>query len=356
MKKNRILSLMFAAVLAVGAAGCEQNDSSGETAVVSAATALTTTAVTSEASGEETAPDRYTKQKVRLISIENGILTCEYEGETKTFSADCMREEAPVGAGRTVTEKVLERLFASQDEVCAELLFDGRRLVSVDVKKPNNVTDFDNYSMEGFAADPKNNLKSTEVSLVRNGSTVELSSPGSTVKCDINDMNSQYKGNIPVEADRIRFEAVRLPDGYVMLIRLFRYDHDEDSPGGPCPQYKAYDCKEKYSYFGTVISCTEDRAIVLLNDGVTTCDVPTYYNDGEIEESAKVMITLDADPSIFGSGNHFISEYAVFYTCPEKCMLGGNYDFSKLAYAIPDKTDPIKFICTLIDKENTSYQ
>lgn len=354
MKKNRILSLMFAAVLAAGAAGCEQNDSSGETAVVSAATALTTTAVTSEASDEETAPDRYTKQKVRLISIENGILTCEYEGETKTFSADCMREEAPVGAGRTVTEKVLERLFASQDEVCAELLFDGRQLVSVDVKKPNNVTDFDNYSMEGFAADPKNNLKSTEVSLVRNGSTVELSSPGSTVKCDINDMNSQYKGNIPVEADRIRFEAVRLPDGYVMLIRLFRYDHDEDSPGGPCPQYSPYSCDDLYGFFGTVQSVSDGRAEVLLNDGITVCNVPAYYYEDEPCEGQQVLLTLDAEPELFGSGECFTADYAVFTTHPEAFVEGyKKEDHAKYAYALRDEHNSVVYHGVMRDEALT---
>ena len=320
---------------------------------------ITTTADLSAFSETVTSFDNNVKdnqRRVKVVKYENEQLTYEYEDKLVTNSLPVsILDDINYGNGPTLAERIINNRF--REIIYADIMLNSKDdIIYCDVYTPNEIENCTNDSIVNRLHSGLN-LEQTEMTLNRvGGSRVELSNEYITLEADLNDLDNLYKGHIPDNAERIAFKGIRFKNGELMLTMIMVFDHYEDSPGGPCPQYKAYDCKEKYSYFGTVISCTEDRAIVLLNDGVTTCDVPTYYNDGEIEESAKVMITLDADPSIFGSGNHFISEYAVFYTCPEKCMLGGNYDFSKLAYAIPDKTDPIKFICTLIDKEKTLYQ
>ena len=93
---------------------------------------------------------------------------------------------------------------------------------------------------------------------------------------------------------------------------------------------------------------TEGRAKVLLNDGKTVCDVPTYYNDGELSEGLEVMVTLDAEPSLFGSKKEYKSEFAVFYTDPEVYNYR-HFDFGTLAYAKHSDSDITKFIYTQTD-------
>ena len=105
--------------------------------------------------------------------------------------------------------------------------------------------------------------------------------------------------------------------------------------------------KDLYRFFGTVKSLSADRATVLLTDGKTTCDVPTYYNDGELKEGMDVMLVLDADASLFGSGESFKDDYAVFYTEPKEYLLKKYDDISKLVYAKLDANNANKYVVTL---------
>ena len=110
-----------------------------------------------------------------------------------------------------------------------------------------------------------------------------------------------------------------------------------------------------YRFFGTVQSVKDGRASVLLTDGKTTCDVPTYYNDGEVKEGAEVMIVLDAEPSLFGSGEEYKADYAVFYTDPKSILLKKHRDISTLAYALIDPDNSRNLIVTTV-KELEAFE
>ncbi|MBR1383401.1 MAG: hypothetical protein IJ555_06270 [Ruminococcus sp.] len=48
------------------------------------------------------------------------------------------------------------------------------------------------------------------------------------------------------------------------------------------------------------------------------------------------MLTLDAEPTLFGSGERYTAEYAVFYTDPKTFNTSGR-EFDSLAYAKYEK-------------------
>lgn len=62
----------------------------------------------------------------------------------------------------------------------------------------------------------------------------------------------------------------------------------------------------------------------------------TKQTAGEVTEGAEVMLTLDAEPLLFSSGERYIAEYAVFYTRPE-IYNTSDLAFESLAYAKYDK-------------------
>ena len=62
----------------------------------------------------------------------------------------------------------------------------------------------------------------------------------------------------------------------------------------------------------------------------------TKQTAGEVTEGAEVMLTLDAESSLFGSGERFEDDYAVFHTRPETYNPSGR-EFESLAYAKYDK-------------------
>ena len=75
---------------------------------------------------------------------------------------------------------------------------------------------------------------------------------------------------------------------------------------------------------------SDGKATFILNDGKTVCTAPTYFNDGEVTEGAQVMVTLDEDTSLYGSGESKEYDFAVFYTSPD------TYDFENKMYALDD--------------------
>jgi hypothetical protein len=117
--------------------------------------------------------------------------------------------------------------------------------------------------------------------------------------------------------------------------------------------YVPYCNPEFPCFFGTVQSCDEETAEILLNDGKTVCNVPTYYCDGDLQENMQVMVTLDCDTTLFDSEEIRNFDYAVIYTNPEDYN-SGNKDFDTLAYAYASKNELGRFVYTTKDKLGAS--
>ena len=305
---------------------------------------LTTVSKPSESESKAQAPIR-----AKIISYENEMLTCEYDGGEHSLPLPIkVLDDTPYDRGKTVAEKIIDNRFGIT--IYADLYMNlAGTIYRCDIYKPNGIEMCTNNSYFGDKTKDKK-LNETEMTLKRTGgSKVELSNQFGNISADLNDMASLYKGDIPDYAERIGFSGVRFKDGELMLTMVRVYVRDEDSPGGPVPTYEAYTCKDKYLFFGTVQSLSEGRAKVLLTDGKTLCDVPIYYTDGELAAGMEVMLTLNAEPSLYGSGKKYKDDFAVFHTDPAEYNTSGS-GFSELAYARYDQADIFDYIYTKADE------
>lgn len=330
-------ALLIAAALAI-LSGCAESNSVSEVNVNSE--------TTTHIAGSSTSEENDEPMRVKIISYENEKLTYEYEGQQYTIELPVnVLDDAPYGTGKTVGEKIIDNPFG--ETTLADLTFNAvGSITRCDVYTPNGLERCTNdsfFDTKGEAV----RLEDTEVALKRTGGCeVELYNRFGSVKADLNQLDSYYKADLPETAERIAFTGVRFKGGQLILTMLSVYDHDEESPGGPCPQYAPLCNKEKYSFFGTVESLNEDRAAVLLTDEKTLCDLPRYFTDGELSEGMQVMVTLNAEPELYGSGKIFTDSFAVFHTDPTEYNTSGE-EFSKLAYAAYDPVDHFKYKYTL---------
>ena len=319
MKKLIILLLVLVMLSA-----CTDDGNGMSVNEPSDASSITRESLTSVSKPSESESKAQAPVRAKIISYEN--------------------DDTPYDRGKTVAEKIINNRFGKT--IYADLYMNlAGTIYRCDIYKPNGIEMCTNNSYFGDKTKDKK-LDETEMTLKRTGeSKVELSNQFGNISADLNDMASLYKGDIPDYAERIGFSGVRFKDGELMLTMVRVYVRDEDSPGGPVPTYEAYTCKDKYLFFGTVQSLSEDRAKVLLTDGKTLCDVPIYYTDGELAAGMEVMLTLNAEPSLYGSGKKYKDDFAVFHTDPAEYNTSGS-GFSELAYARYDQVDIYEYIYT----------
>lgn len=356
MKRIFWTFILTAAVMLAGCSDSEGLSSDRQTESITSQTntsempTQTTSTISAETSSE--AADSNRQIRVKIISYADETLTYEYEGKELTVPLPVkVLDDTPYGIGQTLAEKVIDNRFGG--EIYADLLLsiDGSSVIYCDVFTPNGIVSYSNNDMP--EDDASHTLQETEVTVKRiEGSIFEFTGSFGSIRGDINDMNSEYKGNIPDYAERVAFRGIRFGNGELMLTTVMVYDHDDDSPGGPVPEYRAYDCKDMYRFFGRIESLDEDRAMVMLNDGKTTCDVPTYYNDGELTVGQEVLLILDAEPSLFGSGQQYKADYAVFLTQPGMYIESyDELDHSRIAYVHMKENNTMQMICTMTDEQ-----
>ena len=158
------------------------------------------------------------------------------------------------------------------------------------------------------------------------GSIYILRNAKRSLTFDMNSLPSIYKCDIP-ENEQLSFAGYIFKDN-----RLIVEDMSVMEMEGNEISFTMLTNKDKYSFFGTVKSLSDDRVSVLLTDGKTVCDLPTYYTDGELKEGMEVMVTLNAETDLFGSGKEYKDCFAVFHTDPEEYNTSG-CEFSELAFA-----------------------
>ena len=317
----------------------------------SSASESTVRSITTTTAAETSAPEDAEKNvnfKAKFISYIDEELTYEYEGERKTVRAPLEL----LGEMPAITEpncfKILRHLIGTGSEINVGLYFEYGALRFVDICTPNKVVNTDNRAFPEYKKLMNAKIEDAEMHLERHGSKVTLTGNYGSAEGDINDLADREKGNIPEEADRITFTGIQFPDGYMILTSIGHFDHEEEGKYGKEIGYISYSAGDDLMFCGTVQSLADDRATVLLNDGITVCDVPTYYNDGELSEGQQVLVTLEAESSLYGSGEQYKADYAVFITHLEQYG-GEEYDFSKLAYAQPSKQRADTTVLTFAD-------
>ena len=359
MKYIPLISLTAAAVMLTA---CAENESSSSvvsvTKTISAASAteIVTTAP------DQTEPSVTTTRKknpklltVDVISYDGETLTYEYENEQKTAAltrkefTDYEPSLASIPGLIQYSQVIINNRFGVPVKADIRLNDDKTAVTYCNVFDKNvEICSVDKLAEEAGVRLAASDYPCTMERV--SGSVYKISNKAVSITADVNDLDNWGKINFGSKAENVDFRAFRFASGDYLLTGIgFITEISEDSISSESPGIV-----DKTAFFGTVKSLSADRASVLLTDDKTTCDVPTYFNDGELKEGMDVMLVLDADTSLFGSGQSFKDDYAVFYTEPVSLLPKGKKDITLFAYAKCSETQYGKFDCVEISELGTS--
>lgn len=275
---------------------------------------------------------------VDTISYVDEMLTFVYEGEEYTLplSRDGFVDDSYwwPGGRRTVSERVINNRLGEVVKAEMKVSEDITKIYKCDIINQNGkmfhvgLLDDDPEDMKKKKEDPEA-WRDYAYTLTRiDGTKYELSNIKRTLSVDLNDLDEYEKIIYPDNEFDVSFEGYLFEDGQFIISELrFLVDRDESHA-----EYSNRTNLDFPRFFGTVQSCDGETAEVMLNDGVTVVNVPTYYCEEELSPEKEVMIVLDCGTDLFGSGESKTFDYAVIYTDP-KVYNYDNHDFSTLAYA-----------------------
>lgn len=338
MTKN-ILFVIFAVIL-LTATGCSSGADSSKAPI----TSVTVSSKTSVADTSE--PQKETEIfEAEIIGYDGDILTYQYDGEIRTskMSPELFSKDTYTKGQKQLSQQIINNRYGIRVKGII-ILKDNGKVASCDVISLNG-SSFESSELAESGTPFEQTLMDMNQ---KNGSIYEFSNEFGCLTANLNDLNNISKGEFGKSVKGVCFGGYRFKSGELILEHIDIFDHEEKVGNRSEYFYDNKQNNEKYSFFGRISSLTEGRAKVLLNDGKTVCDIPTYYNDGELSEGLEVMVTLDAEPSLFGSGKEYKSEFAVFYTDPEVYNYR-HFDFGTLAYAKHSDSDITKFIYTQTD-------
>lgn len=327
MKIIKLGPLLFAALLLIS--GCNHKSSANDSTPDSETTVTSAATETTEPKPAEPETVRKPeKLKAEYIEYDGEFLTYGIDGEE--YSVRMSPELLGTGMNARLNDLILNNRFGEAVAVYISLNDDGSEIEKFDAVNANVKLITDSIFSGGlaFQSDEDRTVRAKRIE----GSVYELGNSFGSVTVDINDLDNFMKGNYPDEFDNCHFQAYQFKSGNAILTSLTFFDRTEETEAGTMYVDSGYTNAEKYSFYGMVSVLNGDRASVVLNDGITVCDVPTWYRDGELSEGMQVMITLDAKAALYGSGEEYSSDFAVFHTSPAEYdpkQLG----FDNLAYS-----------------------
>ena len=324
-----------------------QTEASGtptSTETVIAVTTISESETSSMLDESSEAPKAQKKIKVDVIGYKGDRLTFEYNGEIQTYEV-WDNVFSPMG-GTKAASLIFNNRYGEKIPASIKLNPENTRVVSCDLLLER---------FTGFFNDPESLKLSKEDRVMKMEKTdethIRIYNKIRSIEADICDLDNMYKGKYPESFTDVFTTGYYLPSGTYLADQI-AFLSEIDEMGNM--SYKYCDLLSYYCFFGTVQSVRDGRASVLLTDGKTTCDVPSYFNDGEVKEGAEVMVVLDADTSLFGSGEQYKSDYAVFYTDPVSLLPQGKKDITLFAYAKCSETQYGNFDCTEITELEAS--
>jgi hypothetical protein len=288
-------------------------------------------------SAEEIAKAEKISITVQTEKYENEQLTFTYENQSYTLplSRDNFKDDLIYYSGlKQYSEQIINNTLGENVTAVLTVDEDMTKIYSCDVMSQNGKT-----------------FTNTDIcKLVRKGGSIcELVGTDYDLQADLNDLITSQKINYADTVEDVLFLGYLFNDGNFVLNQLFVAEYDENGE----KSYEEQLNRDFPCFFGTVQSYDEETAEILLNDGKTVCNVPTYYCDGDLQENMQVMVTLDCDTTFFDSGEIRNFDYAVIYTNPEDYNIG-NKDFDTLAYAYASKNELGRFVYTTKDKLGAS--
>lgn len=275
----------------------------------------------------------------KAISYADQQLTFEYEGKKYNLplsGEDFTDEEFAICRMKMISEQIINNRL--NETVTAEMLVneDITKIYKCDVINPNGMiflpgmSDSEPEDIKIQNEDPDAWEKYAYTLTKIEGTKYKLSNIKRTLSVDLNDLQIHEKVIYPDSAFDVMFYGYMFEDGKFIInqLQLFADVNKEEGT-------RHYSNKTNLDYpnfFGTVQSYDGKTANILLTDGKTSINVPTYYCEEELSLGQEVMITLDCGTDLFGSGENRTFDYAVIRT-DSKLYNYDNYDFSTLAYA-----------------------
>ena len=334
-------------------AGCSSDDSS-ETK--NSSVHQTEQIISSDAEYFSEPNDESRKSDVITLSVnvkkyENETLTFEYQGKEYSLKAGLSQFRDINYYDKLHTSVEISPMIINcglSDDITAELVTDKNitEIVSCDVVKDNGIP-FDSQSdlPVNWTAETESDYYFKHRYLGHG--KYELSNSVRTIYLDMNSLNNYAKCYIPEGVD-IVFTGYLLNNNYLLTEFLSCYDRSVVLPDGGHEMIDLIN-SDKYSFFGKIVNITDDKAEIRLNDNKTVCTIPTDFTDGELTAGMEVMVTLNAGTELYGSGNEYKDDFAVFHTDPKEYNTSGS-KFSELAYAQYDKANIFEYIYTKTDE------
>ena len=294
--------------------------------VETAATTVTSAEPAKETTTVQKKPaKKYKDIEADVVALEGDRLKFIFEGEEYDLpvSEGNLSGRTWGSSSKTLEEMIAGNRFGIPVKADIRVDEDMTQIKKIDIFKPNGRL-INGYGTNGQGA--------TEEELMyrfkrTGGSLCEFTNSKETLCCDLNDLPMCLKWNYPEVIDDIyNFTAFEFSDGSCLLYDLNTVG---DVLGDVIDSYN-----KNNSFFATVQSVSDGKAAFILNDGKTVCTAPTYFNDGEVTEGMRVMVTLDEDTALYGSGDSREYDYAVFYT-DEEVFNHSAFGFDEIAYAQP---------------------
>lgn len=334
--KKLLLYFLIAAVVA-SFSSCANNDSdenySSSGAVDSETISVSENTEKSDDTSNEKIP-AFQNITVEVQNYDNEQLTFIYENESYTLplSRDAFKDDIIYYSGlKLYSEQIINNKLGEKITAVLTVDEDMTKIQLCDVINQNGAL----LSNSGSIC-----------TLVRKeGSACELKDADYVLEADLNDLIVSQKINYADTVDDVVFLGYLFKDGKFIINELFVAEYDENGE----KSYEEQTNRECYNFFGTVLNFNKEYAEIMLTDKKTICTVPAYYCEDELYEGQEVMITLDCDISLWGSGDNKTFDYAVIYTDPEEYNYADK-DFDTLAYAKANPNELGRFIYTMIDE------
>lgn len=350
MKQYRTMVLLIFFILicltSCGSKAISEKDtevSNTEKSIVSESSLAENSATENFSQKEKIAPVVIT---VETVKYERPDLTYIYGGETYVLPVekDAFKDDlADNGKDILKSIQVINNKLGEKISAKLTLSYDQTKIIKCDVLSQNGMVFSD--GMLNTLADDSIDPDTVDFAYTftrKEGSLCELSNINRTLEADLNDLPDYLKLDYPNEFYDVEFTGYLFNDGKFILNEFYLPEKDENGKRKTMQRYSLHH-ENLTGFFGTVQKLDDARAEILLNDGKTICNVPTYYNDGEISEGEQIMFVLDCEPDLYGSGENNTYNYAVIYTDISK------YDIENAAYAKKDPHSVYNFIVTQKD-------
>ena len=290
------------------------------------------------------------KITVEIKSYKDGTLCFEYEDKEYFLPMTKDMFENEIYLSDSIAPNISERIINNNlgENISANIVLNESmdKIIACDVIKANGKID---NGMSPYNADNTVN-EDMLYTMKRTGKSLcEFSNREELIECDLNDLPLCKKLDYPETVFPVMLTIYKFDDGKAILLDLdinVQVDDDRVSAENDLETLEVYG--KRTGFFATVQNISDDTITVLLNDGITYCTVPTFYNDGGgLAIGSEIMVLLNADSNLFGKGGGHTFDYAILVN-NSAYYKEAEGEFSKFAYAVFSGWD--QFSCTRIDQ------